>query len=136
MIYFHFEEITKVEIKTIILKNWIKLCANNFGACIGDINYIFSSDEYLLEINKKYLKHNYYTDIITFNYNQEKILNGDIYISIDRVKDNAKELNVLFDKELNRVMIHGILHLIGFDDRTEKEKKIMRSEENNCLSLL
>lgn len=136
MIYFHFEEIPLIKIKRKNLKDWIKSCANKYGTCIGDINYVFCSDEYLLEINKKYLKHNYYTDVITFNYNQEKILSGDIYISVDRIKDNAKEINILTEDEINRVMIHGILHLIGFNDKTKDEKEIMRKEENKCLAFL
>ena len=103
---------------------------------IGFINCIFCSDRYLLEINKKHLKHNFLTDVITFDYESKRdSLEGDIYISVDRVKFNSKDYNVNFHEEIVRVIIHGILHLIGFLDSSKKEKKIMRSKENKYLSL-
>lgn len=96
----------------------------------GDVSYIFCSDEQLLEINKSFLKHFYFTDVITFNYNEDKVINGDIYISVDRVRDNANHLNITFDCELARVMIHGILHLVGFNDKSKSDEAEMRKLED------
>ncbi len=101
-----------------------------------NINYIFCSDNYLLNVNTEYLQHNYYTDIITFDQSEdENELEADIFISIDRIKENAQEENIAFENELSRVMAHGILHLLGFGDKTETEKKVMREKEDACLSL-
>lgn len=103
---------------------------------ISFINCIFCSDEYLLEINKKYLKHNQPTDVITFDYApKDDSLEGDVYISVDTVKVNAKDYNVSFQEEIVRVIVHGALHLVGFLDKSKKEKRIMRSKENKYLSL-
>ena len=118
------------------IKSWIKkvICSEN--KVIGNINYIFTSDKLLFEINRKYLGHSTYTDIITFNYNEENILNGDIYISIDRVKENAEVYSESFDKELSRVLVHGVLHLIGYDDVSDSLKEVMRQKEDLYLKLL
>ena len=118
------------------IKSWIKkvICSEN--KVIGNINYIFTSDKLLFEINRKYLDHSTYTDIITFNYNEENILNGDIYISIDRVKENAEVYSDSFDKELSRVLVHGVLHLIGYDDVSDSLKEVMRQKEDLYLQLL
>jgi probable rRNA maturation factor len=117
-------------------KNWIKTISLSEGYKIGELNYIFCSDEYLLDINKQYLQHDYYTDIITFdNSEEEDMLEGDIFVSIDRVKDNAKVLNTEFENELRRVLIHGLLHLIGFEDGSEQLKLKMRAKEDACLQL-
>ena len=100
------------------------------------LNYIFCTDKYLLEINQKHLNHNFLTDIITFDFSESNnTAEGDLYISVERVEDNAKKYKVLFSKELIRVVIHGLLHLIGYKDGSEKEKKRMRSLENKYLSL-
>lgn len=122
------------------LIGWIeKVCANyNWG--IIDINYIFCSDSYLLNKNKEYLSHDFYTDIITFDLRENKnnknnFIEADIFISIDRVRENATEFNEHFEKELLRVMIHGILHLTGFKDQTKLQKAKMRNEEQICISL-
>jgi rRNA maturation RNase YbeY len=101
----------------------------------GEINYVFCSDLYLHKINLEHLNHDTYTDIITFNYCEEDIISGDIFISIDRVKENSITYHTNFQKELNRVMIHGILHLVGFDDKSESDKELMRSKEDFYLSL-
>lgn len=116
------------------LKKWIKFVIENEGKKLGEINFVFSSDDYVIEINKKYLKHNFFTDIITFNYNNSNVINGDIFISIDTVKRNAKIYNVSFEVEIHRVIIHGVLHLLGFDDKFEDQQKIMKLEEDRCLS--
>ena len=100
---------------------------------IGEINCIFCDDEYLLEKNKTYLNHNTLTDIITFDYSEKDEISGDLFISIERVRENAKIYNVTFELELSRVLIHGILHLIGFGDKTDEEIKTMRQKENFYL---
>jgi len=138
MINFFSENITyKLKDKRKIQK-WIKLVIEGEKKKAGDINYIFCDDAYLTEMNIKYLNHDTLTDIITFNYNEESenSINGDIYISIDRVKENSVEYNVPFNTELDRVIIHGVLHLLGFKDKTKADKKTMREKEDNSLSLL
>ena len=119
-----------------ILKNWIKYTIEKNNKQIGEISYIFCSDEQLLEINKEFLSHDYYTDIITFDYSESDIISGDLFISIDRIKDNAKTLGLSYQEELHRVIIHGILHLLGFKDKTDEESQNMRLLENECLSNL
>lgn len=114
---------------------WLINVIEEEGFELGEISYVFTSDEELLEINKEYLDHDYYTDIITFDYTSEKVLSGDIFISTDRVKDNAGEYNVSFNEELRRVMIHGILHLMGFNDKSEEEKKRMTFKEDSKLKM-
>jgi rRNA maturation RNase YbeY len=115
---------------------WIGEIINQYNYTTGDINYIFCSNKYILQINKKYLNHNYFTDIITFNYNENNIINSDIFISIETVNENADCYNTTFYNELSRVIIHGILHLIGFDDKTKEDQAIMTQKENEALSLL
>lgn len=118
------------------VKNWIKQVLTNHKVKQFDINYIFCADEYILKINRDFLQHDFYTDIITFdNTATPKKLASDIFISIERVTENAKKLNTTFDEELHRVLIHGILHLLGFKDKTAKEKQIMRDKENESLQL-
>ncbi len=135
-IHFFYEEIDEFTFDTHLCSNWILDCINSYHKSSGDLNFIFTSDKYLLDINKKYLQHDYYTDIITFDYCVENTISGDIYISIDRVKENAYEYNQSFMQELHRVIIHGILHLIGLNDHTEEEKIEMRKAENICLKKL
>ncbi len=100
---------------------------------LGELSYVFCTDDYLLEMNKEHLNHDYYTDIITFNYNVGFSLSGDLFISYDRIIDNAKELGVSVHDELSRVMIHGVLHLLGFNDKTDEEQAEMTKMENECL---
>jgi len=100
----------------------------------GELSFIFCSDNYLLNMNKKYLKHNYYTDVITFDYCENNIVSGDVFISVDRIKENALTYKSSFDKELQRVMIHGVLHLVGYKDKTETQQKEMRDKENLYLN--
>ncbi|MCB0460671.1 MAG: rRNA maturation RNase YbeY, partial [Flavobacteriaceae bacterium] len=100
-----------------------------------DISYIFCDDDYLLDINVKYLKHNTLTDIISFDYTDDGLISGDVFVSIDRVKENAEKFNVSFQDELHRVMIHGILHFCGYKDKTKEEEQLMRSKEDYYLSL-
>jgi len=134
-----------IEIQEINIES-LELKVNQFNSFItpilssekkieGDIVLIFCSDEYLLEINKKHLNHDYYTDIITFDYCVEKIVSGDLYISIDRVKENSKTFKQSFTNELTRVVIHGVLHLCGYNDKTEADQKRMRNLENKYLAI-
>lgn len=116
-----------------IIRAWIQDSIQNEHKESGSINYIFTSDEYLLNVNKEYLNHNYFTDIITFNYCEDNTVSGDIFISIDTVKNNSTRFGVSFLDELHRVMIHGILHLIGFDDQTDDQKAEMKQKENEYL---
>ena len=117
--------------------SWIKAAIKKEGRTLKSLNYIFCSDEYLKGVNIQYLKHKTYTDIITFNYNSEDgVVEGEIYISIERVRDNAKTFKSDLRTELHRVIIHGVLHLIGFNDKTKREKALMREKEDTYLSLL
>jgi probable rRNA maturation factor len=115
-------------------KDWINKCISEEGFSVDSISFIFCSDNYLLEINQAFLKHDYFTDVITFSETVNKTLKGEIYISIDRVKDNASSFNVQFDDELNRVLIHGVLHLMNFQDSTKRQKSIMTAKENSLLA--
>lgn len=116
-------------------ERWLKSVALKEGYGIGELNYVFCDDEYLLDLNKRYLDHDTFTDIITFDYTENDEINGEVYISIDRVGENAETYNASFDDELNRVMVHGLLHLCGYADKTEEEKAGMRSKENEYLKL-
>lgn len=136
MINFFNEDIEFPDIDISSYIKWIGKIINQYNYTTGDINYIFCSNKYILQINKKYLNHNYFTDIITFNYNENNIINSDIFISIETVNENADCYNTTFYNELSRVIIHGILHLIGFDDKTKEDQAIMTQKENEALSLL
>ena len=114
--------------------SWLKLVAESEIKKLGNINIIFCSDNYILDVNVKYLGHDYFTDIITFDYCVKNIL-SDLFISIDTVRDNAEFYKTEFNDELNRVIVHGLLHLIGYDDHTPEEQKIMREKENYYLEL-
>ncbi len=111
----------------------IEILISNENKSDGELSFIFCSDNYLLEMNKNYLNHDYYTDVITFDYCENDIVSGDIFISIDRIKENAKIYKTTFQNELHRIMIHGVLHLVGYSDKTDKEQKQMREKENFYL---
>jgi len=115
--------------------NWIIKVAEAGNARIAELNYIFTSDEELLTINKEFLNHDYYTDIITFPYEEGEELAGDIFISVDRVRDNATQLNEVFEQELRRVMIHGVLHLLGYQDNSPEQALGMRDREDLALKM-
>lgn len=117
------------------ISNWILSVAKKEKKAIGDLNYIYCSDDYLWSLNLKFLNHKTLTDIITFDYSEGKTLAGEIYISIERVAENAQKFKVGFEDELHRVMIHGILHLAGYKDKRPTEKALMRKKEEACLSL-
>ncbi len=117
-------------------RQWIIDCITKNEGEVGDVNYIFCDDAYLHKINVEFLQHDTLTDIISFDYTLGKLVGGDIFISIERVKENAKEFGVTFANELHRVIIHGILHYLGYKDKTDEEKGEMRAKENECLELL
>jgi len=119
-----------------ILYDWIEEVIKTEKRVASEVSIILCSDEYLLDMNKKFLEHDYYTDIITFDYTEGKHVSGELYISIDRVKDNATEMKIGFKEELYRVIVHGVLHLCGYGDKTEKERKKMRRRENQKLKIL
>ena len=116
-------------------KQWLKLVAESEIRRIGELSIIFCSDNYILNVNHEFLQHDYFTDIITFNYCEGDRLSGDLFISIDTVRENAIEYGTDFNEELNRVIVHGILHLIGYDDHSDEDVKVMRQKENYYLSL-
>lgn len=132
-IEFFFEDIKPFKTTFDDLKNHINYLIENELKQTGDISVIFCSDQYLLKINEQYLAHDYYTDIITFNYVEGTVISGDLFISADRVKENAGIYNAGFLQELYRVVFHGVLHLIGLNDETPEEKEIMREKENFYL---
>lgn len=115
---------------------WIKKVAAAHSKKVGEIAYIFCDDEKILEVNREYLQHDYYTDIITFDYTEGEIISGDLFISLDTVLSNSVQLGVSYEQELYRVIIHGILHLCGINDKGEGEREIMEREENEALALL
>ncbi len=136
MISYQTIDVRKPGFKIREYNNWIKAVAQSHGKKIGDIAYIFCNDDKILEVNNQYLQHNYFTDIITFDYCEGNVINGDIFISLDTVKSNAEELGIAFEDELNRILIHGILHLCGFKDKNHDDKKEMTAQEDAALSLL
>ncbi|MDO6811684.1 rRNA maturation RNase YbeY [Tenacibaculum soleae] len=135
MIVFNYETdfTLKNEDKTL---KWIKTCIQNEGFELGEINYIFCDDAYLHKMNVEFLQHDTLTDIISFDYTLGKLVGGDIFISVERVRENSKEFNVLFENEIHRVIIHGILHYMKYKDKTDEEKQIMRAKENDSLEIL
>lgn len=115
-------------------KKWLEDIILSEGKKLGDINYIFCDDEYLLKVNQDYLQHDYYTDIITFDYVKGKTISGEIFVSLQRISDNASTLSKEYEEELRRVLAHGILHLSGYKDKTEEEEQLMRSKEDFYLA--
>lgn len=134
MILFHFETSFKLQNK-ILYKKWIQFFTRQLGKKIGEVNYIFCTDEYLHDLNVKYLNHDTLTDIITFDYSEKEILNGDIFISVERVKENSEKFKNNFQEEMKRVIAHGVLHLSGFKDKKKEDKAIMRNQEDRALEL-
>ncbi len=135
MVTYHLQD-TDFKFKHKLLNNrWLKMVAESEIKRLGDISIIFCSDPYILEVNLKYLQHDYFTDIITFDYCEGNRLSGDLFISVDSVRENAEYYSVEFEDELNRVIVHGILHLIGYDDHSDEEKIIMREKENYYLQM-
>ena len=118
------------------IENWIVSVARGFGKTVGAVTYIFCNDDKILEVNRKYINHDYYTDIITFDYCQGRLLRGDIYISLDTVKSNAESLGLDYESEFFRVIAHGLLHLCGINDKGPGEREIMEAHEDEALKLL
>lgn len=136
MITYHLEGVEKPKICTRRTSKWVKDIALKHGKIVGEIAYIFCSDEKILEVNRKFLNHDYYTDVITFDYSEGNKISGDIFISLDTVKSNAEELGIDYFNELERIIIHGILHLCGFKDKEPKDKEEMTYQENEAIKLL
>ena len=134
MISFNYETEFTLENET-LFSDWISRVILSENKKEGDINYVFCDDEYILEINKQYLDHDYYTDIISFDYSVGNELHGDVFVSIERVRENAADFDVTFDEELKRVVIHGILHYIGYKDKSEEEELLMRQKENEKIAM-
>ncbi len=134
MIDFNYETEFTLENEEAI-SGWISNVIKSEGKKEGEINYIFCDDEYLLEINKEHLQHDYYTDIISFDYSVGNEINGDMFISVDRVKENAEDFNVTFEEELKRVIVHGVLHYCGYKDKSEVDELLMRSKEDEKLAM-
>lgn len=135
MISFYFEDYKEFDLEKDKISSWIERVVGQEDWILGELSFIFCSDNYLLNMNREHLNHNYYTDVITFDYTKGNVIAGDVFISIDRVIDNAKQFNQSFDKELLRIIIHGVLHLLGFKDKSEDEKLIMTSKEDESLKL-
>ena len=135
MIAFNYETDFSLENEDKTLK-WIETCIEKEGFELGEINYIFCDDAYLHKMNVEFLQHDTLTDIISFDYTLGKLVGGDIFISVERVKENAKEFNVSFINEVHRVIIHGVLHYMKYKDKSDADKEIMRSKENECLQIL
>ncbi len=119
-----------------LVRNWIKRVAETHGKRVGEISYIFCNDEKILEVNRQYLQHDYYTDIITFDYTEGNKIAGDLFISLDTVRSNADLFNQPYETELHRVIVHGVLHLCGINDKGPGEREIMEKCENEALAIL
>lgn len=119
-----------------IIKSWIDNIVKSYGLKLGNLCYIFCNDDYILDVNRQYLQHDYYTDIITFDYCEDGIVSGDMFISVDTVLSNSQLFNSKYNTELNRVVIHGVLHLCGIKDKSDEDAKIMREAEDRALSEL
>lgn len=132
-INFYTEDISGLQLAKVNLRSWIRSAIKEESKKAGDLNFIFCSDEYLLRINQQYLDHDYYTDIITFDYVTGVTVSGDIFISVDRVKENAGLYRVTFEDELNRIIIHGVLHLLGYRDKETEHKALMTEKEDYYL---
>ncbi len=135
MIRYFCEDIKFVFKDKLANNRWLRMVAGSEIKTLGDISIIFCSDNYILDVNLRYLQHDYFTDIITFDYCEGNRLSGDLFISIDSVRENAREFGVEFEEELHRVIVHGLLHLIGYDDHTPEEEKLIHSKEDYYLAL-
>lgn len=136
MIHFHADQVSMPSIDAAAVTSWIERVAASYGKQMGEVHYIFVSDERILEVNREFLHHDYYTDHIGFDYTVDNILSGDLFLSLDTIRSNADQLGEDYDRELHRVIIHGILHLIGFKDKTPSERREMESAEDAALEIL
>lgn len=135
-ITFNAERISLPEINQDKVRKWLEAVAQRHDKIIGEINYMFTDDDGILKINREFLQHDYYTDIITFDYSKRRVISGDIYISLDTVRSNAESMGETYEKELHRVIIHGVLHLVGINDKGPGEREIMENFENEALEML
>ena len=133
MISYQTEGVKMPQIKKRENNAWIKAVAASYGKKVGEIAYIFCDDEKIIEVNREYLQHDYYTDIITFDYCEDNVISGDLFISLDTVRSNAEQVGSTYDEELHRVIIHGILHLCGINDKGPGEREMMEKAENEAL---
>ncbi len=136
MISFNDEDAKSKLSRKLTIRKWIKAVIESYGKKVGDICYIFCSDDYILDVNRQYLQHDYFTDVITFDYVEDNIISGDIFISVDTVTSNATLYNCSYLDELQRVIIHGVLHLCGLKDKTDADAAKMRAAENAALTML
>ena len=135
MITYQTEGIRMPDIKKRPTTAWIRAVAATYGKRAGDVNYIFCNDERILEVNREYLQHDYYTDIITFDYTEDDVISGDLFISLDTVRTNSEQFATEYDEELHRTIIHGILHLCGINDKGPGEREMMEEAENRALAM-
>ena len=135
MISFAFEDLSPFGIVEDKFSLWITDVLKVENKILGDLAFVFVSDAFILKMNQDYLKHDYYTDIITFDYTEDNIVSGDLFISLDTVNSNSKDLNLSLAEELSRVCVHGVLHLCGYGDKEETQTKLMRSKEDTALNL-
>ena len=135
MVRYYCEDIKFIFKNKLANNRWLKMVAGSEIKTLGDISIIFCSDNYILDVNLRYLHHDYFTDVITFDYCEGNRLSGDLFISVDSVRENAVEFGTEFDDELHRVIVHGLLHLIGYDDHTPEDQKLMRENEDYYLGL-
>ncbi len=136
MISYYAEGIRMPKIKKRDTSAWVKAVAATYGRRVGEVAYIFVNDEKILEVNRQYLQHDYYTDIITFDYSEGEVISGDLFISLDTVRSNAGQVGATYEQELHRVIIHGILHLCGIDDKAPGAREQMEAAENRALAML
>jgi rRNA maturation RNase YbeY len=136
VITFLSEDIAKPSINDLLITRWITSVIHSNKYVVGELTVLFCSDEYILSVNNQFLQHDYFTDIITFNYCKDNVISGDLLISVDTVRTNSEQYECDFLEELHRVIIHGVLHLIGFDDKNAASQAIMRKEEDKSLALL
>ncbi len=136
MISYYAEGIRMPKIKKRDTSAWVKAVAATYGRRVGEVAYIFVDDEKILEVNRQYLQHDYYTDIITFDYSEGEVISGDLFISLDTVRSNAEQVGATYEQELHRVIIHGILHLCGIDDKAPGAREQMEAAENRALAML
>lgn len=136
MITYNVIDVKMPEISHRETTKWVRAVAASYGKRVGEVAYVFCNDDKILEVNRQYLKHDYFTDIITFDYCESDMLSGDLFISLDTVRTNAELFHKTYDDELHRVIIHGILHLVGINDKGPGEREIMEAAENKALDLL
>lgn len=135
-VYFSNSDVDFVLKDSDLIKKWISRIVVSYGNNLGRVNYLFCSDEYVYDANVRFLGHDTYTDIITFDYVEGNLISGDIMISVDRVVENARTMAIPFERELHRVIIHGVLHLLGFKDKTDADAAVMRQNEDESLAVL